>query len=316
MGETYYEVLEVDADATRDEIEAAYRDRVLETHPDHNDAPDAAEQFRRVSTAKSVLTDGSERARYDRLGHDAYVRLARRTADSSDPGEDTDADPASSDANTTTDGHRTGGRDWTRTASEYGSSSTSDRTGGPTSHHARERTRRQRRTAHQRTADPWSFGSGTATSVGSASSSGATSSGTTSASTDADSSTSGFQYTVHGWDGEIDLEWDGQPIEHTTAVTIGCLWVLYPVFVAASLTSLFPVVVNVIVAACAIGSVGYLLTRPRIAAAVFGSWSLLFPVGMVQIGPVPPLSVVGLVVLGFVWIPFGYALVLWWALRP
>ncbi|PSP98465.1 hypothetical protein BRC89_07925 [Halobacteriales archaeon QS_4_70_19] len=69
----YYTVLGVDRDASVADIRAAYRDRVKETHPDRNDAPDAAEQFQRVRRAEAVLTDADERARYDRLGHEAYV---------------------------------------------------------------------------------------------------------------------------------------------------------------------------------------------------------------------------------------------------
>jgi len=75
MGETYYDVLGVDPDASRGEITAAYRERVLETHPDRSDDPDAAATFDLVTTARDVLVDADERARYDRLGHEAYQRL-------------------------------------------------------------------------------------------------------------------------------------------------------------------------------------------------------------------------------------------------
>jgi molecular chaperone DnaJ len=73
MGETFYDVLEVGADATQSEIEAAYRERVKETHPDLNDASDASEAFQRVQAAEEVLGDPDERARYDRLGHASYT---------------------------------------------------------------------------------------------------------------------------------------------------------------------------------------------------------------------------------------------------
>ncbi|WP_137290192.1 J domain-containing protein [Natronorubrum halophilum] len=315
MGETYYEILEVEADASRDDIQAAYRERVLETHPDHNDAPDAAEQFKRVSTAKSVLTDGTERARYDRLGHDAYARLARRTARSSESNADesntADASATDDSSESTTAGRRSGGHtSQTRTGTgRTRAGAESDRSGRTTSHHARQRNRRRRKTAQRRARSGWPFESDSRA---------ASSAGTdTTAGGHADEdSASTFRYAVHDWDDDIDLERDGRPVDRTTAVTIGCLWVLYPVFVAASLTPLFPTLVNGIVAACALGLVGYLLTRPRVATLVFGSWSLLFPIGMVQTGVLTPFSVGGLVTLGFVWIPFGYALALWWALRP
>ncbi|WP_254823484.1 J domain-containing protein [Haloglomus halophilum] len=71
--EDYYAVLGVSSDASVAAIEAAYRDRVKQTHPDLNDAPNATEQFQRVKRAEEVLTDPEERARYDRLGHERYV---------------------------------------------------------------------------------------------------------------------------------------------------------------------------------------------------------------------------------------------------
>lgn len=392
MGQTYYDVLEVDPEATSAEIRTAYRERVLETHPDHNDVPDAADQFKRVSTARSVLTDGTERARYDRLGHGAYVRLAERSSgtnspDSRPPDGDVNRDvtasrttrsgteTASSDrsssttsrgsADETTAGHdRRGNRSRTRTGSgrthSRGESSrrnragsrddrTENRDGRTESHHARQRARRQRKTAQQRASGGWTFvteggrdsshgssSSNAASSSGEASPSGATgtangtggatsATGTGSASAagasrasitaDTDAS-SGFRYAVHDWEGEVDLEWEGQAITQTTAVTIGCLWLLYPLFVAASVTPLFPLVINAIVAACTLAFVGYLLTGPRIATAVFGFWSVLFPLGIDQLASVPAFSITGLVALGFVWVPFGYAVALWWALRP
>jgi len=73
MGETFYSALGVDTDADRETIRRAYRDQVKETHPDVSDSPDAADRFKRLTTARDVLVDEHERRRYDRLGHDAYV---------------------------------------------------------------------------------------------------------------------------------------------------------------------------------------------------------------------------------------------------
>ncbi|NHN40451.1 DnaJ domain-containing protein [Halorubellus sp. JP-L1] len=73
MAETFYDVLGVERTATQDEIEAAYRERVKETHPDLNDSPDATDAFQRVQAAEDVLGDPDERARYDRLGHASYT---------------------------------------------------------------------------------------------------------------------------------------------------------------------------------------------------------------------------------------------------
>lgn len=82
MGSEYYERLGVASDASTAEIAAAYRERLKETHPDVSDASDAGERTKRLIEAKEVLTDETERARYDRLGHDRYVTIEQgRTPD-------------------------------------------------------------------------------------------------------------------------------------------------------------------------------------------------------------------------------------------
>lgn len=74
MEATLYGVLGVDPDADEQTIVRAYRERAKRHHPDVSDDADAEETFKRLTTAKEVLTDDVERARYDRLGHEAYVR--------------------------------------------------------------------------------------------------------------------------------------------------------------------------------------------------------------------------------------------------
>ena len=73
MGETFYMVLGIETDADRETIQRAYREHVKETHPDVSDSPDAAERFKRLTTARDVLVDEHERRRYDRIVHDSYV---------------------------------------------------------------------------------------------------------------------------------------------------------------------------------------------------------------------------------------------------
>lgn len=72
--DTFYERLGVDTDASEADVERAYRERVKQCHPDVSDHPDARERLRRVTRARDVLTDATERARYDRLGHVEYRR--------------------------------------------------------------------------------------------------------------------------------------------------------------------------------------------------------------------------------------------------
>jgi len=74
MGETFYSALGVAADADGEAIRRAYRDLVKECHPDVSDDPGAPERFKRLTAARDVLLDDTERALYDRVGHEAYVR--------------------------------------------------------------------------------------------------------------------------------------------------------------------------------------------------------------------------------------------------
>ncbi|WP_233563185.1 DnaJ domain-containing protein [Haloarcula sp. Atlit-7R] len=73
MEATFYGILGVDPDATEGTIVRAYREQTKTHHPDVSDDPAARDRFKRLTQAKDVLTDEAERARYDRLGHDAYV---------------------------------------------------------------------------------------------------------------------------------------------------------------------------------------------------------------------------------------------------
>lgn len=142
MGETFYGLLGVDRDAEAAVVNRAYRELVKEHHPDVSGAPDASDTFKRLTTARDVLVDEAERARYDRLGHEDYVR---RYLD----GERW-ADPGSAD-----DG---GQGDPTRERRQRAESRTAASAAGTTSpgdYRARRRARRQARRAAWAGSDRW-----------------------------------------------------------------------------------------------------------------------------------------------------------------
>ena len=89
MAQTYYEVLGVAETATEVEIEAAFKSKAREVHPDKV-APGspylrkvAAEAFKDLSEAKSVLTNRAERQKYD--AELAYLRGSATSSASPHP---------------------------------------------------------------------------------------------------------------------------------------------------------------------------------------------------------------------------------------
>jgi molecular chaperone DnaJ len=61
----FYKELGVSSDASPDEIKRAYRKLARDLHPDTNSEPSAAERFKAVSEAHSVLSDTAKRKEYD-----------------------------------------------------------------------------------------------------------------------------------------------------------------------------------------------------------------------------------------------------------
>ena len=73
MGKDYYELLEVDRNASSDEIKKTYRKLAVKYHPDKNpDNKEAEEKFKEISHAYEVLGDPEKRRMYDQFGETAF----------------------------------------------------------------------------------------------------------------------------------------------------------------------------------------------------------------------------------------------------
>ena len=65
----YYEILELQRNASGDEIKKAYRKMALKYHPDRNpDDKEAEEMFKKVNEAYQILSDKEKRQIYDTYG--------------------------------------------------------------------------------------------------------------------------------------------------------------------------------------------------------------------------------------------------------
>lgn len=295
MATTFYEVLGVPEDAATEDIRAAYRARLKESHPDLSDDEDASERTKRIIRARDVLTDEDERGRYDRMGHAAYVGQS---------GEDIDESDVSSAASAA----REAG--WAEGASDDGRADR-DEVGGR--RRARERRRRER-AARERvdaaTDGHQSDGAATAeTANGSAASA-------------ASASTDGSGTNVADGVSESDRSWNaGSTFSVRQTYDVGnrrrrlfpstqslvllvVSFVLLPIMVFASLFPPFPLVVNLVVALCIVLLVGYLQSVPEVGVVVFGSWSVAMPFALAELG-IPLTSLLGVLALTLTWTPFG-----------
>jgi molecular chaperone DnaJ len=69
----FYALLEVQRDASADDLKRAYRKLAMKFHPDRNPGDKAAEaRFKEISEAYEILKDDQKRAAYDRFGHAAF----------------------------------------------------------------------------------------------------------------------------------------------------------------------------------------------------------------------------------------------------
>ncbi|MBC8412701.1 MAG: molecular chaperone DnaJ [Nitrospira sp.] len=69
MSKDYYKTLEVNKDATNDDLKKAYRKLALKYHPDRNpDDKQAEDNFKEINEAYACLSDTQKRAHYDQFG--------------------------------------------------------------------------------------------------------------------------------------------------------------------------------------------------------------------------------------------------------
>jgi len=66
MPKEYYDILEVDENASIEQIKANYKKLALKYHPDRNKEKGAEEMFKKISRAYEVLSDPQKKANYDR----------------------------------------------------------------------------------------------------------------------------------------------------------------------------------------------------------------------------------------------------------
>ncbi len=68
MAKDYYKTLEVDRNASKEEIKKAYKRLAKKYHPDLNKNADAAEKFREINEAAAVLGNDKKREQYEQFG--------------------------------------------------------------------------------------------------------------------------------------------------------------------------------------------------------------------------------------------------------
>ena len=304
MARTYYERLGVSPDASREEIERAYRERLKDVHPDVSDDPDAGARTRCLIEARDVLTDEAERDRYDRLGHRAYVERTDGlggTASHDDGAHADDAATASRDGPSTagagTDGDGSGAGT-TDSASDRTSAGAAPGAGPRESRTDRDRRRRQNR----ETRAGWNAAGEAGSTVG------------------ADEGARGWRawdtdapYRVHAADRTTIGNRLFPPGPSLVLLAVG--FAIYPVLLWATFEPRFPLFVNLVLGACLVFLVVFLVGMPAVGVVVFGAWTVLLPLLLTVGLGVPPTSPLWWVGLGGTALPLGLAVLIHVSLR-
>lgn len=314
MTDRYYELLGVSEDASTSEIEAAYRERIKETHPDVSDDEDASDLTKRLIDARDVLTDETVRERYDRLGHDAF--LSTRDTGISEP---TDGSDTTSTADTRGRSSRNSGTDQSSTSSTEnsatdGSNSTTSKQSGASTGRA-SRTESTTRTGTNQSGTNHRAANQTGTNQ--TRSSHSQYQGTGQSWYDGESSGSdngnGYQtwnadssYAVTERQGLFNLEelFESQQ----TVVLLSMTFMIYPVLLFGALQPTFPLVVNLTVGLCIIFVIAFLQSIPVVGVIVFGTWSLFLPLILYGVVGISLPSIVGVLAMAAVLFPLGLSL--------
>ncbi|PSS16435.1 DnaJ subfamily B member like [Actinidia chinensis var. chinensis] len=88
MGADYYKILQVDRNATEEDLKKAYRKLAMKWHPDKNpnNKKEAEDKFKKISEAYEVLSDPQKRAVYDQYGEEGLKGQMPSPSEAGGPG--------------------------------------------------------------------------------------------------------------------------------------------------------------------------------------------------------------------------------------
>jgi molecular chaperone DnaJ len=309
MDNSYYDLLEVPPDASTEAILNAYRERLKETHPDVSDDDDAGERTRQLIEAKEVLTDETERARYDRLGHEQYV-TAEDTPDYSggpadrwwtatgDPGADGTGPTASDSTESRDSGSHAGA-----TSRSAGTSGRADNSGGhdrwgtstdatsSRNHQGASGGATRGRDQQNTSNDDTGGGDGKSTAGGHGRHT-QRNSWRDGGFTDENGAAGGATWNAWNTESAYAVRGEAKGMlgsrlfpSSQSVILLAATFVLYPVLLGGALAPPFPLLVNLVLALCLVLTIAYLQSIPEIGILVFGAWTVLLPaivVGLLQ----------------------------------